>query len=63
MSFMIGLIIFGNIVDNVSHPKWVAIFVQLTISVSWGVTGLLVYHIATFETMVEVEQTIKDSLF
>ena len=26
MSFMIGLVIFGNIIDNISHPKWVAIF-------------------------------------
>jgi len=27
MTFLIGLAIFGNIVDNVSQPKWVAMLV------------------------------------
>ena len=27
MTFLLGLIIFGNIVDNISQPKWVALFV------------------------------------
>ena len=27
ITFLLGLILFGNIVDNISKPKWVAIFV------------------------------------
>jgi len=44
MTFMLGLIIVGNVVDNVSQPKWVAIFLQLALGVSWFLTGCIVYQ-------------------
>ena len=41
-TFMLGLIVFGNIVDNVSQPLWVAIFAQVFLGVSWILIGGLV---------------------
>lgn len=42
MTFMLGLIIIGNVVDNVSQPKWVALFVQIALGSSWILTGTLI---------------------
>lgn len=39
---MLGLIIVGNVVDNVSQPKWVALFVQIALGCSWILTGSLI---------------------
>ena len=39
---MFGLIVVGNVVDNVSEPKWVAIFLQVALSLCWAITGVLV---------------------
>jgi len=45
MTFLFGLIIIGNILDNVSQPKWVLIFLQLTLCLTWSATGGIVYLI------------------
>lgn len=48
MTFLFGVIIVGNVVDNVSHPKWVALFLQITLGVSWCLTGGIVNKAAAF---------------
>ena len=42
MTFLFGLIIIGNVIDNVSNPKWVCIFLQATLGMTWIITGFLV---------------------
>ena len=42
MAFLFGYIIVGNIVDNISSPKNLAIVLQVTLGVTWGLTGLTV---------------------
>ena len=39
MTFMLGLLIFGNIVDNISQPKWLALFVQIALGFCWIMAG------------------------
>ena len=41
---MFGLIVIGNVVDNVSQPKWVAIFLQVALGTTWIITGFLVHY-------------------
>ena len=42
MTFMFGLIVIGNVVDNVSQPKYVTIFLQITLGLYWLITGIFV---------------------
>ena len=39
---MFNLIVAGNVIDNISQPKWVAIFFQLALAASWAYSGLVV---------------------
>ena len=60
LTFMFGLIIFGNVVDNVSQPKWVAIFLQLALGASWIINGFIVYK---FEHEDEITQSLMVRLY
>ena len=44
MTFMFGLVVIGNVVDNVSQPKWVILFLQVGLGITWINTGALVYY-------------------
>jgi hypothetical protein len=39
MGFLFGIIIAGNIIDNVATPKTLAIFLQIWLGFSWMNTG------------------------
>lgn len=43
MTFMFGLVIVGNVVDNVSQPRWVILFLQISLGVCWVLTGTIVH--------------------
>ena len=43
MTFMFNLVVAGNVIDNISQPKWVAIFFQLALALSWLYSGLVVW--------------------
>ena len=43
MTFMFGLVIVGNVVDNVSQPRWVILFLQVSLGVCWVLTGTIVH--------------------
>ena len=40
LSFMFGLILFGNMIDNMNTPKAVAITLQICLAVTWVGTGV-----------------------
>ena len=42
MAFLFGYIIVGNVVDNIAAPKKLAIFLQVTLGVTWCSTGTVV---------------------
>ena len=42
MAFLFGYIIVGNVVDNIAAPKKLAIFLQVTLGVTWCSTGTIV---------------------
>ena len=44
MTFMFGLVVIGNVVDNVSEPKWVTIFLQGTLGLCWIISGCLIHY-------------------
>ena len=43
MTFMLGLVIIGNVVDNVSQPRLVILFLQISLGVCWVLTGTIVH--------------------
>ena len=45
MTFTFGLVVIGNIVDNVSQPKWVALFLQVALGFCWIIIGVVVWYI------------------
>lgn len=45
IAFIVGLLIFGNLIDNISTPKYLAIGIQFSIAVIWITTGLMVAYI------------------
>ena len=44
MTFMFGLVVIGNSVDNISQPKYLLIYLQLFLGASWIITGFLVHY-------------------
>ena len=46
IAFLVGLLIVGNITDNIPSPKYIAIVLQLTLAVVWTTTGLMVAFIS-----------------
>ena len=44
-SYMIGVLVIGNIIDNVSTPKYLSIAIQFSLAITWFSTGALVYYI------------------
>ena len=45
IAFLVGLLVIGNIIDNISSPKRLAIALQLALAVVWAATGLMVAYI------------------
>ena len=45
IAFLVGLLVIGNIIDNISSPKSLAIALQLALAVVWAATGLMVAYI------------------
>ena len=43
-SFLFGLIVVGNIIDNVSNPKYLLIFLQVSLSFTWVIDGLQIQY-------------------
>ena len=41
LSLLLGLVLFGNIADNLSQPRRLMLFTQISLSVYWTSTGLL----------------------
>ena len=46
MTFIFGFLVAGNIVDNISTPKILAIILQLSLSFTWISTGFVLYIVA-----------------
>lgn len=42
MTFMFGLLVIGNVTDNISQPRWVILFMQIVLGIIWILTGILV---------------------
>ena len=63
MTFMFGLVVFGNLIDNVSRPKNVLIIFQMALSVCWILTGVLVTNRANEFDPTDHDFYIKDALF
>lgn len=42
LSFLFGLSIFGNLVDNMSQPKALIVYAQLALSLYWIYTGIVI---------------------
>ena len=49
MTFLIGMMIFGNIVDNVSQPRLLAIVIEIGLAIIWIFVGADVYMIMNTE--------------
>ena len=43
LTFLFGIFIIGNVVDNVSQPRYVVIVLQVFLSISWILTGIFVH--------------------
>ena len=41
LSLLLGLVLFGNIADNLSQPRTLMLFTQISLSIYWTFTGLL----------------------
>ena len=46
IAFLVGLLVIGNIIDNIPSPKFIAIALQLTLAIVWTATGLMVAFIS-----------------
>ena len=44
-SYMIGVLVIGNIIDNVSTPKYLSMALQFSLAITWLSTSALVYYI------------------
>ena len=42
---MIGVLVIGNIIDNVSTPKYLSIAIQFSLAITWLLTSAVVYYI------------------
>lgn len=64
MSFMIGMVVFGNLTDNVSQPKYILFISQIAIAICWALTGALV-HYSSSQTYSEqiLNSFVKPALF
>lgn len=62
MTFMFGLVVFGNLIDNVSQPKFVLIIFQIALGLCWIFTGILVEYSLDY-TVEELDEYIKNALF
>ena len=45
IAFILGLLIFSSLIDNISTPKYLAIALQFAIALIWIATGLMVAYI------------------
>ena len=41
LTFLFGFLCFGNLIDNLEDPKTLAVVSQLSLSITWIVTGVL----------------------
>ena len=62
MTFLIGMMIFGNLVDNVSQPRTLAIVVQISLAIIWIFVGADVYMIMNTELTVAEVIVYEDAL-
>ena len=46
MTFMFGLVVYGNLTDNFSQPKFILVYSQAFLAICWILTGVLV-HVST----------------
>ena len=40
LSYLFGLVVFGNLIDNISQPKKLVQFAQIALAMYWTFTGL-----------------------
>lgn len=63
MTYFLGLLIFGNILDNVSQPRWVALFAQIFLGTIWIGTGLKVnIIIEAFDLGGHIDANIREGI-
>ena len=43
MTYMFGLVVFGNLIDNISKPKFVLIICQVILGICWILTGFILH--------------------
>lgn len=63
MAFVFGFVIVGNVVDNVSTPKTLAIVLQIVLGTTWVLTGWETYLALNKTNCVYFWQATKIGLF